>query len=521
MPERNRQPVENIALEGQTEGKATRTTSTTSSPKSAEPSIPALNLPAAGSLPAVAFTALGLAGVRAPATGEINIRDKDTPGLFYRLRPTGSGSFVVRYRIKGQGAPKRMTLGTADLGQKGEARTDMLTIAEARKRAKVATGKASAGEDPAQAAKAASEALKAASAPSMTLAQLIASYEADQTHHQIVAAAENGRLLRRELKAFLDQDPAGLKRDTLVSLVDTVRNGKPGHAKPRPGTAHTLRALLHGLFEHAVNAGTLTLNPMAGYRVKRRSKAQRIAETEKKATRNIMLDMPEVAALWRACSDPRVNSSFGKYVQLLVLSGTRRKEQAQAQLSWISPATNERPALLTIPAAHTKSARSHVVPLAPLAVSVINGVLRTRGVDLLTPGAVSKKTGKTAAIAGWSKSWPKLLDVAKEYGLSRHVKIHDLRRTFRSHLSRLGVRDRVAEAMLNHAPTDPLLVIYDKNDFLDERIEAAKLWASEIERALAGTVSGPTPVQAGAEVVTLRPAMKRRRSAGTKSKGAA
>jgi integrase len=351
---------------------------------------------------------------------------------------------------------------------------------------------------------------------------LVDAYEVDQTRHGIVAAAQSGRLLRRELKSLLDKDPGKLTRTTLVELVHKVQNGTPGHAHPRPGTAHTLRALLHGLFEHAVNTGTLGVNPMAGYRVKRRSRKQRLADAEKKVSRNIMLDMTEVAALWRACSDPRVNSTFGKYIQLLILSGTRRKEQAQARLSWVSPATNERPALLTIPAAHTKSARAHVVPLTPLAVSVINGVQRFRGTDLLTPGAVSKKTGKAAAIAGWSKSWPKVLAAAKDYGLARHVKLHDLRRTFRSHLSRLGVPDRVAEAMLNHAPNDPLIVAYDLHDFMDERVDAAHKWAAEIERALSDTdggaaVSAPT----GAEVVVLRPPMKRRRGTGTKRKGAA
>lgn len=475
----------------------------------------------------VPFTVMGLSALQPPASGEINIRDESTPGLFYRLRSTGGGSFVVRYRVKGQDTPKRMTLGTADLGQKTEDRTDLITIAEARKRAKIATGKASAGEDPAQAARAVSEARKAASAPQMTLAQLVDAYEADQVAHGIVSAAEGARLLRRELKPLLDTDPATITRAKMVELVNKVRTGTLGHAKPRPGTARMLRTLSHGLFEHAVNGGTLMLNPMAGYRIKRRSKAQRLADAEKKAARAVMLTMEEVAALWRACSDTRVNSTFGKYVQLLILSGTRRKEQAQARLSWIAPATNERPALLTIPAAHTKSARAHVVPLTPLAVSVINGVQRFRDTDFLTPGAVSKKTAKATAIAGWSKSWPKVLAAAKDYGLTRHVKLHDLRRTFRSHLSRLGVPDRVAEAMLNHAPNDPLIVAYDLHDFLDERIEAASKWATEIDRALSDADGGGRSIgvavsaQSGAEVVALRPALKRRRSPSAKNKGVA
>ena len=70
-----------------------------------------------------------------------------------------------------------------------------------------------------------------------------------------------------------------------------------------------------------------------------------------------------------------------------------------------------------------------------------------------------------APISGWSKSWPALLRVAAEYGLSRHVRIHDLRKTFRSHLARLGVSDRLAGALLNHSPADRLVRTYDQYDY--------------------------------------------------------
>ena len=69
-----------------------------------------------------------------------------------------------------------------------------------------------------------------------------------------------------------------------------------------------------------------------------------------------MLSMAETAALWRACGDKRVAS--GSYVRLLLLWGTRRGETAAAKLSWISPATHDRLAVLTIPAEHTKAGRA-------------------------------------------------------------------------------------------------------------------------------------------------------------------
>ena len=102
-------------------------------------------------------------------------------------------------------------------------------------------------------------------------------------------------------------------------------------------------------------------------------------------------------------------------------------------------------------------------------LAVIASVKRFADTDLITPGARSKRTGKTAPISGWSKSWPRLLKIAEEHGLKRRPALHDLRKTFRSHLARLGVADRVAERMLNHTPTDRLIGIYDRHDYLAEK----------------------------------------------------
>ena len=54
-------------------------------------------------------------------------------------------------------------------------------------------------------------------------------------------------------------------------------------------------------------------------------------------------------------------------------------------------------------------------------------------------------------------------------------------------MARLGVNDRLAAALLNHAPADRLIGAYDKYDYVDEKTQALIRWASEIEFALANT----------------------------------
>jgi integrase len=439
------------------------------------------------------FTAARLAALPVPEGGEATYYDADTSGLSVRVRPTGGAAYGVRYRITGDNrGPQRLTLGAVGV----------LPLAEARLQAQAALVAAKQGRDPTAERRAAGAAL--AMKPKATLSALINAHERDQSAHGVISAAANAKSLRREFAAMLNCDPATLTRAEIVRVLDRVRNGVPGHAAPRPGAVANLRARVHGLLSWAENSGQIPSNVMAGYRSKRRSRAERLEALEARSG-GVMLDMPEIAALWRACDDARIRGAFGSYVKLLLLTGCRRNELAQARLGWITTARGDQPALMTIPAGITKNGKPHVIPLPPLAAAVIASTRRFADTDLITPGARSKRTGKSAPISGWSKSWPRLLKAAEGHGLKRKFTPHDLRRSFRSHLARLGVADRVAERMLNHTPTDRLISIYDRHDYLAEKVGAAAKWADAVSAALT------EPPPALASVITLRPAAKARR----------
>jgi integrase len=432
------------------------------------------------------FTETRLEELEPPEKGEIAAADTDTRGLAVRVLAGGAKTYFVRYRLGGRGSPeRRMTLG----------RVGEVPLAQARLMAQAALVVARQGRDPSSERRKA--AVASAAKPKATLTDLIDAHERDQGARGVLSAADNAKSLKREFTATLSRDPGTITRQEIVAVLDKVRDGVPGHAAPRPGSVANLRARIHGLLAWAENTGRVASNVMSGYRSKRRSRAE-LLEVQAQ-TGGVMLDMSEISALWRACEDPRINHSFGAYVKLLILTGCRRGEMAQARLSWITLARGEKPAFLNIPATITKNGKPHAVPLPPLAAGVVASVGRFMDRDpLVTPGARSRSTGKTATISGWSKSWPKLLKIAEGYGLARKCAPHDLRRSFRSHLTRLAVRDAVAEAALNHVPKDTLIAIYNKHDFLDERIEAAARWSEEIAFAL-----GRAP-PVSAEVVALR-----------------
>ena len=428
-------------------------------------------------MPHIVFTETRIAALPLPAKGEVNYRDPGVPGLSVRCRP-GSKSYIVRYRLGGRASPSvRLTLGAAGPGG--------IPLGEAKKIAVGLTADVAHGRDPLAEQKAAVEAAKAAERR-MTLGDLLDAHDHELHARGVVSVDNTIRMLKRDLVDVLGagRDPASTTRQELVRLMDRVRDGAPGHAKPRAGSVPIFKARVHGLFEEALRRGIVSTNPLAGHRAPRRSRAERIEAVKRKTGR--ALDMNEVVALWRACEEPEVNPNFGLYVRMLLITGLRRAELAAARQSWLKSARLSHPPLLVFPAESVKNGTEHVVPLPQLAVNLLGRVHRRAFSDLLFPGGTSRSTGKPATISGWSKLIQPLRKAAAARGLVKTWTLHDLRRTARSAWPTLGVDKDVCEALLNHTPSDALLIIYDRRDFLAEKAHALELWAAAIENAIGG-----------------------------------
>jgi len=179
------------------------------------------------------FTTQRVKSLPAPPTaGELTLHDTGVDGLVIRIRTSGAASFAVRYRIKGDNrGPQRMTLGPVN----------RLPLPLAREMAQEALLAALKGRDPVAERKAAYE-LRRAAAGGLTAAQLIDAHERDQLSRGVVTAVEAARSLRRELKGVQGTTIAALSRHDIISILDKVRDGVPGHSVPRPGLVTTLRA---------------------------------------------------------------------------------------------------------------------------------------------------------------------------------------------------------------------------------------------------------------------------------------
>ena len=84
-------------------------------------------------------------------------------------------------------------------------------------------------------------------------------------------------------------------------------------------------------------------------------------------SRERVLSLEELGAVWREA--PQVNTTFGRIMRLLILSGCRKSEISD--LRWSEVGLDE--AVIRLPGSRTKNKRPHLVPLAPAAVEILAG----------------------------------------------------------------------------------------------------------------------------------------------------
>jgi integrase len=240
-----------------------------------------------------------------------------------------------------------------------------------------------------------------------------------------------------------------LTRRELVAVIVAVE------ADGRPGAAIELRKHLRTLLEWTTNHGLTSHNVLAGLRREKATRAQRLEEAE----HGKALSDEELARVWRA-SDP--TSVFGRYLRALILTGCRRAELSK--LEWTMVAGDR----LIIPSTHTKQGRAHEIPIVPALRALLEACPRTTS-PLVFPSPI---TGR--ALRGWAKA----VDMLRERSGVQFT-LHDLRRTFRSGLTRLGVDHDTAEMAIGHQ-RDDLVRRYDKHDRWPARVEAAERWAKHV-----------------------------------------
>lgn len=395
----------------------------------------------------IRFTTRRIAALTCPpGKDRVAIFDTEQPGLAVRVTPTGNKTWYVITRT-GPGRSGKVRWYAIGAVAK-------VPLADARKRAREILGAVARGLDPV------AEERKARVG---RLAEALDAYARDLERRGIVNRRKWTVLLQRELLGrFGDVPLAGLDRRSLAGAIAQLES------QGQRGKAADFRQRVSGFLNWCVDQGLLQASPLAGWRRPRRSRAERLERPGR------ALEDREIPILWRAF-EASPDPVFAAYLRTLLLLGQRRTETAL--MRWRDVDLDA--CLWTIRAEVTKAGREHKVPLPREVVTILASQPRLAGSELVFPGRGA------APMTGWSKRMRPVHAASRELGLEPWT-LHDLRRTVRTGLARLGVRDEIAERILNHSVRDVLAVTYDRSDRLEEMREALTMWAGHV-LALVGT----------------------------------
>ena len=381
--------------------------------------------------------------------------DGTVPGLTLAASKTGTGSWIVRYRIAGK--QKEATIG----------QYPTWGIADARVKAKDLRRAVDEGVDVAlEKQKKKQEALQATSV--------------DMLAEEYFAKIEKGMSLKTGMRPHTFKQRKSIHERyispligrfeastiTPAQVVNVVKKSEAG-GKTLPDITLTHCNLI---FAHGIGNGACTVNPC------RDLKLSAIVGPQESPRQRVALGLEDLGAFLRELH--RMPRQYELAVRLMLLTGVRINTIAEAAVSEFKPDF----AVWEVPHERRKNRRHttgpFVIPLPPAAVEWVRELIKLADRDdYLLPvnpirgAGVRNPLSKRTTIAGWvdrvrtesGGAWPRITP-------------HDLRSTCKSWLSELRVDYEVRQRYLDHSLDTAVDQIYDKADYREHRLAAANKW---------------------------------------------
>jgi len=386
----------------------------------------------------------------------------DGDGLYLRFRQSDSGA-TWRFRYRFDGKQRVMSLGSYTT----------LSLADARKTAKILSAKVALGHDVAgekQERKREAVAKIEAERNAVTVAQLADEY----FERMILGRWKHPNIVRSRIENDIKPNLGKMKaedvkpRDVDNMLQTIVKRGAPT-------MANDVLRWIKRIFDFAIKRQVIQYNPASAFN---------IADAGgKEESRDRRLTREEIVKLFQAMKDKLGSFTIENYyaVRLLLLLAVRKEELLSA--SWAEFDLDG--GVWNLPKERTKTSMAIDIPLPPLAVETLRELHRLAwGSAYVFPARKMQHrmvphidlNTLNAALSKHIK--PKLADVP-------NFTIHDFRRTARTHIASLGVDRIIAERCLNHK-IKGVEGIYDRHHYFDERKAALNKWADLLVALEAG-----------------------------------
>jgi integrase len=428
---------------------------------------------------ATALTDAAVKRFRCDKGKRCEIRDGLAQGLYLVVQTNNTKSWAMRFR-RPDGRSGKLTLGPVELSGKeaaGETVLGMpLTLAAARAVASEVHRQRALGRDViaeyvAQKRRFRVESEEARTNSFAALApEFIEQYAKPKTRRwratarmlglrypkdggtlEIIHGGLSHRWARKAVRDITKHD--------IQDVVDETRDrGVPGlvrHSEgPTEGQARSMLSTLSTFFGWVAKRKRLIeMSPCSVHR------------PETPRARDRVLTDAEIRIFWNACD--AVSEPFSQALKLLLITGCRLSEVSQMRRAEFS----EDGSIWTIPGARTKNHRAHVVPLPPLARSILATLKR------VSNEFVFSTTGRSP-ISGWARIKGRL-DAEMQIPPWR---LHDLRRTAATGMAEISIPPHIVEAALNHISGAKAGVAgtYNRAAYTQEKRVALERWAEHL-----------------------------------------
>lgn len=371
--------------------------------------------------------------------------DPSMRGFGVRVSYGGKKVFVVRYRVNGR--LRRTTLG---------AYPD-LSLADARRKARVVMGDVAQGDDPGQE--------KIERRQVLTFRDLGREYiEMAQRRHK--RWPEEKRIIEKDLVPVLGHRPlTDIRRRDVRDLVEDIANKRDA-----PAMANRTLGMLSRMFNYALDRDWIESSP-----------ASRIKEPGVEQSRDRVLNDDEIRALWNVLerlaqldstdasadalqqdSGQALRQDSAQAVEVSSVPGTKPIRRvitpATAQAFQVQLLTGQRPGEVrdmkwshvdletgwwTLPAAATKNGKAHRVPLTEWAVGVLRE--RRRAASESAIHVFENKAGTGSILHRGKKAASLLCKI-----LTFQFRADDLRRTAATRMAEAGITREHLAKVLNH-----------------------------------------------------------------------